>query len=184
MCIFNTFSSCSQEQEDFIDQVVLEGGYLFWFFEKMTFFFFFSTFFFFFFFGLFRPYLQQMEIPRLEVKLELQLQACVTATSNMGSMTYTTAQGHTGSLTYWARQGIELLSSWMLVGFMTAMNFSSTLSLVLSLFLFFCHSMQLLDVRSQFPGQGSNSGSSKSAESQPLDHQGSLSTCFLNHNLF
>ena len=33
------------------------------------------------------------------------------------SVTYTTVHGNTGSITHWARPGIELESSWILVGF-------------------------------------------------------------------
>ena len=53
------------------------------------------------------PHPWHMEVPRLWVKLELQLQA------------YTTAHGNAGSLTHSARPGIELSSSWILVGFVT-----------------------------------------------------------------
>ena len=35
-------------------------------------------------------------------------------------VTYTTAQGHAGSLTHWWRPGIELATSWFLVGFISA----------------------------------------------------------------
>ena len=49
-----------------------------------------------------------MEVPGLEVKSELQLPA------------YTTAHSDTGSLTHWARPGIELASSWIIIGFVTA----------------------------------------------------------------
>ena len=37
------------------------------------------------------------------------------------SLTYTTAHSNAGSLTHWARRGIEPSSSWILVGFITAM---------------------------------------------------------------
>ena len=36
------------------------------------------------------------------------------------SVTYTTAHDNAGSLTHWARPGIEPMSSWILVGFVTA----------------------------------------------------------------
>ena len=36
------------------------------------------------------------------------------------SVTYTITHGNTRSLTHWARPGIEPVSSWMLVGFITA----------------------------------------------------------------
>ena len=48
-----------------------------------------------------------MEVPRLGVKLDLQLLA------------YNTANGNTGSLTHWARPWIETASSWILVSFIT-----------------------------------------------------------------
>ena len=54
-------------------------------------------------------YLQHMEIPRLEVKSELQLPAYPTATATLdlsGAATYTIAHGNTGSLTNWVRPGI------------------------------------------------------------------------------
>ena len=49
-----------------------------------------------------------MEIPRLGVKLELQLPA------------YTRAHSSTISLTHWPRPGIKPTSSWLLVSFVTA----------------------------------------------------------------
>jgi len=71
-----------------------------------------ALFFFFFFLSFLPSFLaslflsfSHMEVPRLGVELELQLQA------------YTTAHGNAGSLTHWARPGIELSSSWMLVRF-------------------------------------------------------------------
>ena len=36
------------------------------------------------------------------------------------SSTYTTVHGNAGSLTHWVRPGIKPLSSWILVGFITA----------------------------------------------------------------
>ena len=49
-----------------------------------------------------------MEVPRLEVELELQLLAWATATQLQAmSETYTTAPGNAGSLTHQARPGIE-----------------------------------------------------------------------------
>ena len=48
-----------------------------------------------------------IDIPRLGVKLELQLP------------TYTTVHGNAGSLTHWTRPGIEPVFSWILVGFVT-----------------------------------------------------------------
>ena len=60
---------------------------------------------FFFFLG---PHQQHMEIAKLGVELELQLQA------------YTTALSNTRSLTHWAGPGVKPTSSWILVGFFTA----------------------------------------------------------------
>ena len=54
------------------------------------------------------PHLWQMEVPRLGVYPELLLPA------------YTIAHGNAGSLSHWARPGIELATSWFLVGFVSA----------------------------------------------------------------
>ena len=51
-----------------------------------------------------------MEVPRLGVRLEPELQLPA----------YTTAHGSDGSLTHWVRPGIEHASLWMLVGFVSA----------------------------------------------------------------
>ena len=63
-----------------------------------------------------------MEGPRLRVKSELQLPAYTTATAAPGAMsvTYTTAHSNAWSLTHWARPGMEPLSSWALVRFVSA----------------------------------------------------------------
>ena len=56
-----------------------------------------------FFFCLLGLHLQHMEVPRLEVKLELQLPAFATATATeilAMSVTYTIAYGNTSSLTH------------------------------------------------------------------------------------
>ena len=50
------------------------------------------------------PYLQHMEVPRPGVEVELQLLA------------HATTHGNARSLTRWARPGIELASSWILLG--------------------------------------------------------------------
>ena len=50
------------------------------------------------------PHSWHMEVPRLGVKLELQLPA------------YATAHSNAGSLTHWARPGIKPVSLWILVG--------------------------------------------------------------------
>ena len=51
---------------------------------------------------------QHMEVPRLGVESELWLQA------------YTIAHSNTRSLTCWVRPGMELESSWILVGFVNS----------------------------------------------------------------
>ena len=62
---------------------------------------------FFFFLSILAPHMQHMEVPRLGVKLNLQLAA------------YTTAHGNAGSPTHWVRPRIELASSWILVRFLS-----------------------------------------------------------------
>ena len=54
------------------------------------------------------PHLQHMEVSRLGAELELQLLA------------YTTAHSNDRSLTHQAGSGIKPMSSWILVGFVTA----------------------------------------------------------------
>ena len=54
------------------------------------------------------PHPWHMEVPRLGVKLELQLPA------------YTTAHGNAGSLTHRTRSGIESTTSWIVVRFVSA----------------------------------------------------------------
>ena len=76
-----------------------------------------------FYFAFLRLHLQHLEVSRLGVEPELQLQACTTATATQDlsvSGTYTIAQGNTGFLRHWARSGIELASSWILVRLVTA----------------------------------------------------------------
>ena len=62
-----------------------------------------------------------MEVPRLGVESELQLPAynTVIATKDPSHVlkTYAVAHSNTRSLTHWGRPGIELSSSWTLVGF-------------------------------------------------------------------
>ena len=67
-------------------------------------------------------HLRHMDVPSLGVKLELHLlpmpqpyQCHFQATS----VTYTTAHSSAGSLTHWVSPGIELTSSWILVGFVS-----------------------------------------------------------------
>ena len=65
-----------------------------------------------------------MDVPRLGVKLELQLLAYTTATATWGPSCncdlYIIAHSNTGSLTHWGRAGIEPVSSWILVRLVTA----------------------------------------------------------------
>jgi len=46
-------------------------------------------------------------------------------------VTYTIAHGNTGSLTHWVRPGLELMSSWILVGFVTTEPQWELLSIIL-----------------------------------------------------
>ena len=64
-----------------------------------------------------------MEVPRLGVESELQLPVTATATamqdlSHVGDLHHT--HGNSESLTHRERLGIEPVSSWMQVGFITA----------------------------------------------------------------
>ena len=68
------------------------------------------------------PHLQHIDVPRLGVESELQLPADTIATAiriRATSSTYTTVHGNAGSVTHWARPGIEPLSSWILIRFVT-----------------------------------------------------------------
>ena len=72
-----------------------------------------------------------MEVPKLGVKLELELLAYAYTTAmpepsqvcdlyhEAKSVTYTTAHSNARSLTHWLRLGIKTSSSWILVGFVT-----------------------------------------------------------------
>ena len=63
-----------------------------------------------------------MEVPSLGVELELHLLAYTIATANQvqaRSATYTIAHSNAGSLTHWVRPGIEPVSSWILVRFVS-----------------------------------------------------------------
>ena len=92
-----------------------------------------NLFFLFSFFLLFRPApAAYMEVPRLGVRSELQLLVYTTA----ASATYTTAHGNTRSLTHWARPGMEPTSSWILVGFISAVPQHERLNIYFSLFAF------------------------------------------------
>ena len=80
-------------------------------------------FFFFFFFCFLGPHPRHTEVPRLGVESELHLLAYTTAPATSdpsSSVNYTTARGNAGSLTHWARPGIESETSWLLVGFISA----------------------------------------------------------------
>ena len=63
-----------------------------------------------------------MEVPRLGVKLELQLQAYPTAIATW-DLSYVCDLHHSswqaGSRTHWVRPGIEPACSWILVRFIT-----------------------------------------------------------------
>ena len=75
------------------------------------------------FFCLLGSYLQHMEVPRLGVESEWQLPAYTTATATPG-LSCVCALHHSSwqrwILTHWARPGIEPASSWILVGFVSA----------------------------------------------------------------
>ena len=63
------------------------------------------------------PHPQHMQVPRLGVKLELQLPVYTTATATADlSCLCDLWSGNAGSLTCWARPGIEPAFSWILVG--------------------------------------------------------------------
>ena len=67
---------------------------------------------------------RHMELPRLGVKLELQLLAYATATATADLSrvwTYTTAHSNAGSSNHWVRPGIEPATLWFLVGFVSTM---------------------------------------------------------------
>ena len=69
------------------------------------------------------PHPQYIEIPRLEVKSELQILAYTTATATPDLRQVCdlhTAHSNAGSLTHCVRPGIEPTSSWMLVDFIAA----------------------------------------------------------------
>ena len=81
-------------------------------------FFVFCFFFIFFFFCFLGPHLRHMDVPRLEVQLEIQLPASPQPRQGQipaASGTYTAAHSNTRSLTHGARPGIEPATSWFLV---------------------------------------------------------------------
>ena len=68
------------------------------------------------------PHPLHMEDPGLGVKLELLPLTYTIATATQGlshTVTYITAHGNAGSLTHSARPGIEPISLWILIGFVT-----------------------------------------------------------------
>ena len=69
------------------------------------------------------PHSWHMEVPRLGVELELQLPAYATATATqvpscLCDLHHSSRQW--GYLSHWVRPGIEPVSSWLLVSFITA----------------------------------------------------------------
>ena len=93
----------------------------------------------FFFFNLFTP----MEVPRLGVESELQLLAKShshsKAKTEQSLLPHTAVHSNAGSLTHWVGSGIELVSSRILVGFVTAEPQQELLSWLL-FFAFLCFS--------------------------------------------
>ena len=80
----------------------------------------------FFFFCLW-PHLWHIEVPRLGVKWELQLQAYATAMSTQIwtlSATYVVSCGNARSLTHWARPGIRSASSWRLCWVLSQLSYN------------------------------------------------------------
>ena len=78
-----------------------------------------------------------MEVPRLEVKSELQLWPAPQPQQHQiraESVTYITAHGNTGSLTHWTRPGTEPTSSGILVRFLTHWATTGTLFFLPGLF--------------------------------------------------
>ena len=74
-------------------------------------------------FFFFRAAAWHIEVPRLVVKLKLQLTAYTTAMGTLDpslSVTYTTAHSNVASLTHWMGPRIKPASSWILAGFITA----------------------------------------------------------------
>ena len=85
------------------------------------------------------PHPRHMQLPRLGVESELPLPAYITATAMPDpSWVCDLCLSNAGSLTHWARPGIEPRSSWVLVGFVSAVlqwEEFTVLALVLSCFL-------------------------------------------------
>ena len=83
----------------------------------------FLSFFFFFFFVFLWPHPWHMEVPRLGSNWSCGCQPTPEPQQLRiwdASATHTTAHGNAGPLTNWARPRIEPMSSWILVGFVTA----------------------------------------------------------------
>ena len=81
----------------------------------------FILFLFFFFFFLLGLHVWHMEVPRLKVELELQLSACAIATATPDpSCVYDLYHSSGQHQTHWAWPGIEPVSSWIIVWFVTA----------------------------------------------------------------
>ena len=76
-------------------------------------------------------HMQHMEVPRLGVKLELQLPTYTTDTVSEPCLQpipqHTTAHSNARSLTHWVRSGIEPTTSWFLVRFVSAVPRSELL---------------------------------------------------------
>ena len=105
------YSHCSvREAKVFLELRKLQWNVFFYIQKKFFcgFFVFFCLFAFLFFFYLLGPCMQPIEVPRLGVQLELHLLA------------YATAHSNAGSLTHWVGPGIESMSSWILVEFITS----------------------------------------------------------------
>ena len=83
-------------------------------FEQVLFLFCFPFFFFFFFFFFLWPHLWHMEVPRVGV-----IRAAASGLYH--------SQSNVGSLTHWVMPGIEPVSSWILVGFLTTEPQTGTL---------------------------------------------------------
>ena len=75
-----------------------------------------------------------MEVPRLGVKLELQLCQIRGASAN-----YTTAHSNAGSFIHWARPGIEPTTLWFLVRFVSAVPQWELLCIALHYSSYICH---------------------------------------------
>ena len=66
------------------------------------------------------PHPQHMEVPRLGVELSYSCQPTPQPQQLGIRALSATAHGNTGSLTHWLRPGIKPITSWFLVGFVSA----------------------------------------------------------------